>query len=744
MKSATSRPAATSSPRPHSQPSCFIPAFAGVFLAVLQAACVATTARAGTTNLVWHWSNPLPFGNNITALAYNGTNTAYIAAGERGQLYTSTDLDTWIPQDTGTRRALRSAVYLGDKLVVTGEAGTVLTGTDPAALTRVDLGTSDWLEGVAASTDRFVAVGDNAAIYSSTNGLAWTRRTVNFADWLRGVTYGNGQFIAVGENGRIATSPDGITWTTRTSGTSANLNRIVWTGLAFVAAGDAGVVLYSSDGQKNWRVATSGVTGDLNAMAVDDLRAPAAAGVATVIVDASSGLGRLWKDEMNPNRVSPPPAGTYYSALWNGSQFVLGGRAGLLVTGRRAGFSYNWSAAPSPTRSWLWDIATVTSYGTNIAAALVNGSIALSTNRTTNTFYSAVGENAALLQSDNGIGWQTSLAPANAAGVVYLGVAALGQKLVAVGTGGAIAISPVDYQPLVTTNLFTNGATVLSVVLTNQVNTLGLAWASSTSKVTADLQGICITDSLYVASGANGTLLTSPDAITWTPRSSPRTTFLSSVESFPGGFVASGDLGTLLSSTDGSSWVNRSPNTTNWIYRARWRGNQLVAVGQNGVIYTSPNGNDWTLRSSGVTAWLNDVILIDGTYYAIGTQGTVLASADAIQWTPVDSITGKSLTGAASINGQLVVVGAEGVILRTQAAAYTSPVSFLNYPKSPDEHLFLFSGSPDQRFRLDFSTNTVDWINGPDLEITDSQGVLLLLDQGTNNAARQFFRTMPR
>lgn len=701
--------------------------------------------QSGTTNLHWHWSNPLPFGNNVTALAFGSTNLPYIAACERGQLYSSSDLTHWQRHETRTRRALRAAVYFGDRLIVTGESGLVLSGLSADELTSIELGTDNWLEGLGASESLVVAVGDNGAIYTSPDGIAWTPRSSGLNDWLRSVTYSSavGLFVTVGEGGSIATSPNGITWTKRSSGTTANLNRVVWTGLVFIALGDGGVVLTSSNGTSNWRAVSTGTTSHLTAGAVNNLRQTAAVGAGVVLIDTTLGRGQDWNNEVDPNRISPPPAATYYSAVWDGSQFVLGGRTGLLVTGRRSGFSYNWSALANPTRSWLWDITQATAYGTNLAASIVNERVVISTNRTTNTFYSAVGQGAALLQSENGIGWLTALAPANATDVVYLGVAGREQLLVAVGSGGAIAVSEPEYQPVTTTNLFTNGTVVTQVVLTNQVNTLGLAWGASTSKVTSDLQGVCISSGLVVVSGANGTILTSADAKTWTPRNSPRTTFLSSLAYSSQGFVSVGDLGTLLHSTDGLQWTDHSMATTNWIYRVRWLNDRFVAVGQNGLLLTSTDGRSWDQRNSRISAWLNDVIEVEGTFYAVGTQGTVLASQNTIDWEPLDSITGKSLYGLATRNGQLIAVGAEGAILRSQAGAFASAVKFLKYPQKADDSLFLFSGAPDQIFRLDRSTNLTDWILGPAIEITDPEGVLLFLDGTTNAVDRQFFRTAP-
>jgi hypothetical protein len=102
-------------------------------------------------------------------------------------------------------------------------------------------------------------------------------------------------------------------------------------------------------------------------------------------------------------------------------------------------------------------------------------------------------------------------------------------------------------------------------------------------------------------------------------------------------------------------------------------------------------------------------------------------------------VTGKSLYGAASNNGRLVVVGVEGVILRSQILPMTPPVEFVRYPVRPTDNLFLFGGEREQHFTLDRSTNLVNWLNGPILEITEN-GTLIHEDTGTNAPGWQFFR----
>ena len=53
-------------------------------------------------------------------------------------------------------------------------------------------------------------------------------------------------------------------------------------------------------------------------------------------------------------------------------------------------------------------------------------------------------------------------------------------------------------------------------------------------------------------------------------------------------FVAVGASGTILTSPDGITWTARTSGTTNILYGVTWSGTQFVAVGGSGTIVTSP------------------------------------------------------------------------------------------------------------------------------------------------------------
>ena len=112
----------------------------------------------------------------------------------------------------------------------------------------------------------------------------------------------------------------------------------------------------------------------------------------------------------------------------------------------------------------------------------------------------------------------------------------------------------------------------------------------------------------FVSVGNSGTILTSPDGILWTKRTSGKWEYLSGVTSGNGLFVTVGNLiGIILTSSDGNSWTKRTSGT--WVYlRGVTSGNGLfVTVGESGTILTSPDGNSWTKRTSGTSKYLRGV-----------------------------------------------------------------------------------------------------------------------------------------
>jgi hypothetical protein len=681
----------------------------------------AVTARAAVQQpLRWRFSNPLPHGNNIVDLAYlPGSPGLWVQVAERGQLYTSSDFDLWIPRATGTTNPLRGVAFLGQRLIIVGAQGTVLYAD---ALDQVQRGvlsdnnTNDWLEAVAASPTLAVAVGDAGAVYTSTNGIYWRRQNAGISTWLTGVAYGAGTFVAVGDAGFIATSPNGTTWTQRTSGTAVDLNGVAYLGgMRFLAVGRGGLSLLSSNAGVSWVPDVSGATNDLFSAAVTP-SALLVCGRREVRLNEGTG----WSNELA--RSNGPPVWTYYTSLGQGSFWALAGQTGLMVEGYKTNFGpVQWQVSFDSPRHWLWEVMRVPD------------------------LYVAVGDRATVMTSGDGVNWTLELVPDLVTNSIWLGVGGSTNLLVAVGDAGSIIISP-----NMATNVPMAGGASTSLQGTNRSSSLGVIWFALPRLGTNDLQGVTYGHGLYVITGARGSVFTSPNGTNWTRQTTPTTNFLSSVTAWPGGFVATGDDGAIITSVNGINWTARTAQTTNWLYRVRYLGTNLVAVGQNGTIRTSTDGVNWVARTSGTTQWLTDVTCIADTYFVVGHAGTVLLSTNLADWTAVGTITTKDLFGAATDSRQLIVVGVEGLILRSPVLPDLTPITILRYArlKSADgtqvENLFLFGGKPDQRFTLDYRAGlgTNRWTTGPQLEFYSSDGTLYYLETlpASNAPPQEFYR----
>ncbi len=671
--------------------------------------------------LRWRWSNPAPHGNHVIDMAFHTNLNLAVQVCERGQLYTSDDLTLWIARDSGVTNWLRAVTFLGSRIVVTGENGCVLYADSPddiRAGTLIDGATADWLEAVAASGSLLVAVGDNGAIYTSSTGLNWKRQQPSIAEWLKGVAFGGGAWVAVGELGTIYNSSTGTNWIKRASGTTLDLERIAYFNGRFTTVGDQGVTLFSTNNGVTWFSDPTGATnilyhfaygnGDRLAVGSNDVR----------LYDSGAWTNQLAK-------TNGPPAWTYYSSIGRPGFFLTAGRTGLMFEGYQTNSTpYFWlpSASDNSIRPWLWDVISASN------------------------IYVAVGDRGTVMSSANGVSWNLELVPNAVTNSIFLGVGGTTNMLVAVGDRGSLIYSPNTLTNI--TILITNGGGVL---VTNQTSsTLGLFWYPvSPRPTTNDLQGVCASTNLFVATGDNGAVLTSPDGTNWMTRPAVTGEFLSSVTAWPGGFVATGDNGAIITSANGMAWIARAPVTTNWLYRVRHLASRLIAVGQNGTILTSPDGVTWTPRASGTTKFLYGLAQIEGTVFVTGGGGVVLTSTNLTNWVNIGSISTKPLYGVATDSRQLVVVSYEGAILRSPVLPDLTPPSILSYlhtTVSPGigQNLYLFGGKPDQQFTLDhraaFDTN--QWIPGAPLEFIDSSGTFFFLETiyGTNQPPKEFYR----
>ena len=223
----------------------------------------------------------------------------------------------------------------------------------------------------------------------------------------------------------------------------------------------------------------------------------------------------------------------------------------------------------------------------------------------------------------------------------------------------------------------------------------GMPVTSRDSGTMNTLNGVTWSGTQFVAVGDGGTILTSPDGITWTSRapSSPAPLLYGAAWSGTK-FVAVGRSSGLLTgaemtSADGITWTAQDMSTLPFaqpwdLKGVVWTGTQFVAVGGGDglfpgeVLATSPDGVTWTARNylavshaalAGI-AWSGTLLL------AVGGNGEILTSPDGVTWTGQASGSSSNLLGVTWSGTQFVVLGESGTILTSpDGTTWTSRVS---------------------------------------------------------------------
>jgi len=188
----------------------------------------------------------------------------------------------------------------------------------------------------------------------------------------------------------------------------------------------------------------------------------------------------------------------------------------------------------------------------------------------------------------------------------------------------------------------------------------GITWTPRSSGVASDLNAVLFETSAYVAVGAGGVILNSSDGLTWQIGTSKTANALNGLASNGAGvFIAVGANGTIVSYTIAAGGTLVTSGTSNNLNAVAFTGGRTVAVGAGGVIVTSADGVNWTTVASGTTQDLNAVTYGAGRFVAVGAAGTVVTSTDGITWTVRPAITPKNLA-AVTIGSQFVAAGSGG------------------------------------------------------------------------------------
>jgi hypothetical protein len=672
-------------------------------------------------------------------MAWNGT--LGVQVGDLGRIYSSPDMQNWVPCVNRNTNDLQAVRFFGSRIVVCGQNGLVGYSDDGVNFTCTNLNFSsgNWLVGLAAASNRLVAVGDNAVIYSSSDGANWTGPQANQppnvgGNWLTGAAWHGGTYVICGEQGYIANSSDGLHWTNQISGingngNTGNMEAVVWLAGSgsstnfpypgFWSVTDDGRAIYSTNNGSSWKTFSSEPSTNVLYTIAGCTNTAALAGDEDLQLGRIVGNNVTWISQTGLLPAAAP-LWTYFASLWctnsyatNGA-YYLSGYYGMLIQSSNTDVgTYTWLQPYLTVRDWLWQVEVV------------------------NGLYIAVGDNARIMNSDNGADWSIEDVPStnSVAGTntVFFCVGGNTNLFLAAGNQGSLAISP---NTLVTVSV-TN---VDGTLYTNTASTLGIIWDPLPAPTTNDLNGACCFSNRFYLVGGNGTILNSLDGTNWARLSSPTTADLSGITPYPNLLVMVGDQGGIFTSPDGTNWTKRASGTTNGLIRVRAFSNELVALGENGTLLTSSNATVWTAIRLAATNWLNDAVMVSNTCYLVGNNGLLLAATNFVNWTNFPIITTSSLYGAATQNGQLVVVGFEGSILRSQIVPDTNPISMVDFSQSSGQNFFLVSGVVDQQFTLDSSANLLNWTTGPLLDLYYGDGILTFYTAIPTNIPMQFYR----
>jgi hypothetical protein len=201
----------------------------------------------------------------------------------------------------------------------------------------------------------------------------------------------------------------------------------------------------------------------------------------------------------------------------------------------------------------------------------------------------------------------------------------------------------------------------------------GVAWTPRTSPVPfANLNSVAFGNGLFVAVGDSGTLLTSSAGVNWISNGPIALNHLRGVAFGNDLFVAVGDAGTIRTSNDAVIWNQGISGTASDLFGVIHGGGRFVSVGSLGVFVTSVNGSSWAPGATGASFDLNGIAHGKGIFVAVGNGGTVFTSSNGTAWTNRTSTSGTTgdLQGVAVGNGPFVTVGNTGTI-RTSSDGVT-------------------------------------------------------------------------
>jgi hypothetical protein len=180
--------------------------------------------------------------------------------------------------------------------------------------------------------------------------------------------------------------------------------------------------------------------------------------------------------------------------------------------------------------------------------------------------------------------------------------------------------------------------------------------------------------------GGNTRVLTSTDSYTWTARTNPwGSSFQPTQIAYGAGvYVVVGTGGAIMSSPDGITWTSRTSGTSNGLNGVTFGASTFVIGGNGGLIITSSDGITWNNR--GAIFSTNNVQFVtfgNGVFVGGATSNDLRTSTNGISWTTRTGLAGFTYTSGGFGNGLLLIGGtlsggAAGLLTSTDGITWTS------------------------------------------------------------------------
>jgi len=598
----------------------------------------------GSPSNGFKWANPLPQGNSLVDVIWNGSE--FLAVGTGGSIVTSGDGQSWSLTHSAAANFLNSVAWSGTQYVVVGNQGTILSRTqNDSDWTARNSGTEKHLFGITWTGDSFVAVGDQAVV-SSADGVHWTPIEIPGVTVFNSIIWTGDKLVVAGAawnpdeeriEGAIFTSTDGASWSSPQLTGTPWLWDITWTGSQLVAVGGdifstegfrlGGIILTSPDGE-SWTKQVSGTDVDLLGVDYDSSSGLiiAVGGSTNLFIPDNSNTGVVLSspDGVNWTSRESTQDQIYRSPASSGSETVTVGYAGIIKSSTDL---EQWSNHTNGTLNSIFDMISM---GDQVVT---------------------VGENGEVLTSQNGLSWAS-----HNTGITtnLFSVTWTGAYLVAVG--GEL------------------GATKNGVIATSAD---AISWTNQTPTDSFGLlTDVTWTGSQLVAVGAEGLILTSPNGTDWTSRNSTTRNALYTVSSNGDQIVVAGNKGTILTSSDsGSSWTKLDGVDENRVlFGSTWTGSSFVISGgsyasvtglekDTSIVFTSADGTHWTPIDPGVNGVLMDVNWTGSRLIAVTENSNLLTSTDGVSWAVTPTISSNGHNSVIEHQGTILIGGGNGTIL---------------------------------------------------------------------------------